>query len=107
MDNTQALPNPADFSVNERPREYMVRVDVSGEILLTIEADSLEDAKAKAEEQLEAEDFGLELDEVHDASIGYAWKSKPMYRVLRDGKKTQTSWLQAGDLPREPDERGF
>lgn len=102
-----AVPNPADFSVNERPNEYAVSVRVTGEITLTLTAESIEDARAQANAKLDDEEFGLELDEVTDARISYVAKTKPMFRVLRDGKKTQTTWLRAGDLPREPDERGF
>ena len=36
-------PNPADFSVNDKPGEYEVRIRIEGEIRRTIKADSLEE----------------------------------------------------------------
>lgn len=95
------------FSVNERPREYEVRFSVRGEIHATVTADSIEDARRKAEAMTEDDDFGLDLDKAEEVSVGHIWKSKPMYRVMRDGRPMQTSHLEPGDLPREPDERGF
>ena len=42
-------PNTADFSVNDKPREYDVSIRVEGEIRRTIKADSLEESEALAE----------------------------------------------------------
>jgi len=100
-------PNPADFCVNDRPREYSVRFDVRGEIHLTIEADSLEAARAQAQAMVEADDFGLELDEVTHADIAALYKSRSMFFVTRDGCSVQVSHLLPGDVPRKPSERGF
>lgn len=103
-------PNPADFSVNDRPREYDVRIRVEGEIIMTIKADSQEEAKAQAEKLaddiLEGRDFA-DLDDIEETKVESCWRKSPMYRVMRDGKPMQVSHLEAGDLPREPDERGF
>ncbi len=107
MEAQTTQPNPADFSVDEKPGEYRVRFDVRGEVTMDIDASSEAEARAKAEAMLEDEEFGLELDEARDVSIGYVRKRSPMYRVLREGKAMQVSRLEAGDLPREPDERGF
>jgi len=95
------------FSVNERQKDYEVTFRVSGSIHLTIQADSVEDARAKANGMTEDDEFGLELDEADDVSVGSVRKSAPMYRVTRDGAKMQVSRLDASDAPREPDERGF
>jgi hypothetical protein len=103
-------PNPADFSVNDRPREYEVRIRIEGEIRRTIKADSLEEAEAQAEKIAEdiAEDRETaELDEVDDVEVADCRRAKPMFRVMRDSAKMQVSRLSPGDLPREPDERGF
>ncbi len=102
-----ASPDPDKFLKNERPNEYEARFTVTGEILLTIKADSLEDAQAKARSKLEDDDFGSELDDVGDVRVNHVWKSVPMFLVLRDGKVMQVSRLAEGDLPREPTERGF
>lgn len=107
MAETTTAPNPADFSVNERPNEYEVRFAIRGEVRLTINAGSKEEAQQKAQAMLDDEDFGLELDGVDEARVDYVWKSQRMFRVTRDGKAMQVSRLDAGDLPREPDERGF
>ena len=103
-------PNPADFSVNDKPREYEVRIRVTGEIRRTIKADSLEDAEVQAERIADdiAEDReAAELDEVEDVDIASCSRARPLFRVLRDGKPFQVSHLSPGDLPRNPDERGF
>ncbi|MDB5531561.1 MAG: hypothetical protein JWR51_4664 [Devosia sp.] len=100
-------PNPADFSVNERANEYEVRFSVRGEIRLTINAESPEDARSKAEAMTEDEEFGLELDDTDEVRVDHVWKTRPMFLVTREGKKMQVSRLDAGDLPREPDDRGF
>ena len=47
-------PNPADFSVNDKPGEYEVRIRIEGEIRRTIKADSLEEAEAQAEKIADA-----------------------------------------------------
>jgi hypothetical protein len=104
------FPNPNDFSVNLRAGEFKIRFRVRGEIEMTINADSLEDARAKAEAMIEEDDdddFGLELTDVDDISISDVYPEGKLYRVLRDGRKMQVSLLKTGDQPREPDERGF
>lgn len=100
-------PNPADFSVNERQNEYEVRFTVRGEIRLTVTADSPEAARAQAEAMTEDEEFGLELDDTSEVRLDQVWKSRPMFRVTREGRAMQVSHLDASDMPREPDERGF
>lgn len=95
--------NSDEFSKNEKPREYEVRFSVSGKIFVTIEADSLEDARAKAV----AMDVGSDLDEVDDIDIDFVRKSPVMYRVIREGQPMQVSHLQPGDEPRKPGEYDF
>lgn len=102
--------NPADFSVDEKPRRYEVVIHVEGEIRRVIEADSLEEAEAEAERIADdiAEDrTGADLDEVCDVEVETCLRARPMFRVLRNGKPMQVSHLRLGDLPRDPDERGF
>ena len=103
-------PNPADFSVNDKPREYEVRIRIEGEVRRTIKADSLEEAEAQAEKIADdiAEDReAAELDDVDDVEVASCRRASPMFRVMRDGKAYQVSHLKPGDLPREPDDRGF
>ena len=103
-------PNSADFSVNDRPREYEVRIRIEGEMRRTIKADSLEEAEAQAEKIADdiAEDRETaELDEVDDVEVSSCRRARPMFRVMRDGNAYQVSHLEPGDLPREPDDRGF
>lgn len=97
----------SEFLKNEKPREYEARFSVSGEVRVTIMADSKEEAKAKAEAMLDDEEFGVDLDEVSDASLAWISKAGPMFLVTRDGRRMQVSHLQDGDQPRQPDERGF
>lgn len=103
-------PDPALFSVNERPREYEVDIEISGTMTLTVMADSEEDAQRQADEiadKIADDQHDINLNEVDDLRVGDARKTRPMYRVTRDGAKMQVSRLEIGDLPRDPDERGF
>ena len=99
--------NSNEFSVNEREGEFEVRFRVSGYITMTINAQNEEEAKAKAYDMIEDEEFGLELDEADDVGVSSVRKHPRMYRVLRNGKAMQSSYLLAGDRPREPDKYGF
>ncbi|RVG60002.1 hypothetical protein [Sinorhizobium meliloti] len=101
------LPNEADFVADERPGEYEATFSVRGTIRVTIKAASLEEARAKADAMTEDEEFGLELEEADDVSLDKVGKTRPMFLVTRDGRSMQVSHLQPGDLPRQPDERGF
>jgi hypothetical protein len=82
---------------------------VSGTVRIAIKADSIEDAKEQARKMQEDEESPnfTELDEVDEIRIDWVRKESPMYRVIRDGETMQVSHLDAGDIPREPDERGF
>ncbi|AAL49646.1 unknown [Sinorhizobium phage PBC5] len=100
-------PNKADFLVDERPGEYEASFEVRGTITVTIKAESLDEARTKADEMAQDEEFGLELHEADDVSLRRVSKTVPMYLVTREGRTMKVSRLQAGDLPRQPDERGF
>lgn len=102
-----AHPNEADFVVNERDGEFYARFRVEGEILLPIKAASLEEARAKANVEIESDLFGLELDEVTMASIDHVYAAPRMFLVTRGGQSMQVSRLEVGDAPREPDARGW
>lgn len=97
----------ADFLKNEKPNEFQARFRVEGEILVTIQAESLEEAEAKAKAKLDHDDFGTELDEVTDIGISQVWKSQAMFLVERDGRALQVSHLKEGDKPRQRTETGF
>lgn len=97
----------SQFKVNERAREYSVIFEVKGEIRRTIMADSLAEAREKADAMLATPHFGQEIDDVEDVTVDHVYKHPPMYLVLRDGRNYQVSSIRDGDLPREPDERGF
>ncbi|MQW28455.1 hypothetical protein GHK69_24185 [Sinorhizobium meliloti] len=101
------LSNKADFIADERPGEYEATFSVRGTIRVTIKAESLDEARAKADAMTEDEEFGLELDEADDVSLNWVGKTRPMYLVTREGRTMQVSRLEPGDLPRQPDERGF
>lgn len=103
-------PNPADFSVDGRLREYDVVIRIEGTMRTKIMADSLDEAETMAERLADdiAEDREpADIDDVDDVSVEDCRKSPPMFRVLRDGRACKVSRLAPGDLPREPDERGF
>ncbi|OCP36764.1 hypothetical protein [Ensifer sp. LC163] len=101
------LPNKADFIADERPGEYEATFEVRGTIRVTIKAESLQEAEAKAEVMAEDDEFGLELDEADEVSVNWVSRPLPMFLVTRDGRKMKVSRLQPGDVPRQPDERGF
>jgi len=103
-------PNPADFSVKEKPNEYRATFEIRGSVEVTLNANSEDHAARLAEEFADNLASGIkevELDEVADIAVSYVRKTPPMYRVTQDGKKMQVSRLSPGHLPREPDERGF
>ncbi|MBW3243224.1 hypothetical protein KUV57_11005 [Epibacterium sp. DP7N7-1] len=103
-------PNPDDFSLNDKPREYEVRIRIEGEMRRTIKADSLEEAEDQAEKIADDIAEGREIAELHevgDVAVDSCRRATPLFRVLRDGQPYQVSRLLPGDLPREPDERGF
>lgn len=105
-----AKPDPALFSRNDKPGEYTARVEVRGTISIPIKAESQEDAQRQAEAELERiyDEEYVEIDDIRDARLEYTSKDRPMYRVTREGKSMQVTRLEAGDLPREPDEKyGF
>jgi len=109
MTDTIQAPNPADFTQNEKPRDYTARVAVRGTISIRIEADSAEDAKRQAEaeiEKMEGEGY-VEIDDIVQIELDRVYKDRPMFRVTRDGRPFQVSYLKPGDIPRAPDERGF
>lgn len=108
-DTTVQAPNPADFSRDDKPGEYTAEIEVRGRISISIKAESKEDAQRQAEAELdrmEKEGYA-EIDDIHDIDLVRMTKDRPMYRVTREGKPWQVSHLEPGDLPREPDQRGF
>jgi hypothetical protein len=104
---TSTAPTPADFSADTREGEYEARFRVTGEVHVQIKASSLEDARRQAFAMLDDERFGLELDGVDEVEVDRVFKAHTMYRVIREGREMQVSHLLPGDLPRDPDERGF
>jgi hypothetical protein len=99
----------AEFSRNERPKEYTAHISVRGVYRFNIEADNPEDALRQAEaevQRIENEGY-IEIDDIHDVTVDSVRKDQPMFRITRDGSPMQVSHLQDGDLPRGPDERGF
>lgn len=100
-------PDLSAFQADERAREYSVRFDVRGEIYMTIQADSLEAAKAQAEAMVQDDGFGSDLDEVTNADVVSVYKSPPLFFVTRDGRAMKVSRLEVDDIPRKPDENGW
>lgn len=110
MTDATEMPNPADFSRNDKTGEYTAQVTVRGTISISIKADSQEDAQRQAEAELdrmEKEGF-VEVDDIDELDLRRVAHERPMYRVTRDGMPMQVTHLQPGDLPREPDAKyGF
>jgi hypothetical protein len=97
----------SQFKVNERSGEFYASFSVSGRITVQIKAASLEEARKKAEEMAEDEEFAAEIEDVEECNIDHVWKAPPMYLVTRDGLASQVSHLKEGDAPRDPDKHGF
>lgn len=95
------------FSKDEKPGEFQARFKVRGEVIVTIRAENVDDARAKATAMMDDDEFGLELDDISDISLDHVSKTPAMYRITRDGRKMQANYLREGDLPRDPDDRGF
>lgn len=100
-------PNPSDFSVDEKPGEYSARFEARGEIEVTIRASSEAEAREMAEAMIDGGEIELAADDMDEVRVIAVRRARPMYRVLCDGRKMQKSNLEPGDMPREPDERGF
>lgn len=100
-------PNPADFKVDLRPKEFVARFRIVAEVTETIEADDIDAALAKAKAMTETFEFAVDPQDVEEVDYLSVRKSQPMYFVTRDGKKMKVSHLEAGDEPRDPDERGY
>lgn len=104
-----ALPLDA-FSFVDRPHQYLVPVRIEATVMVEVApgvADPREIAETCVRERLDDE-FHVLLG-IDSAEIA-ARTPQPlprMYRVTRDGRALQTSLIQPGDQPREPDERGF
>lgn len=103
-------PNPADFSVDDKPGQYSVILRISGYMTRTITADSPEEAEEMAEawaDRIADDKEEAELDEVGDVDVDECRRATPMFRVIRGGRPMQVSRLVEGDRPRDPDHRGF
>ncbi|ODN72193.1 hypothetical protein [Methylobrevis pamukkalensis] len=103
-------PDPALFSVNERPRDYTAVIEIRATIRVSLQADSIEEAKALAEAEAKKmieDPFDVTLDDIDAADVQHTSKDQPMYRVWENGHAMQVSHLRPGHTPREPDERGF
>lgn len=97
----------SQFKVNERNGQYIVEFNVSGSIMDEIKASSLEEAQKKATYMCDNPEYVLGKGTFYDLTVSYVRKACPLYLVMRDGKMMQVSQIKEGDLPRDPDERGF
>ena len=103
-------PDPTKFSVNDKPREYEATLHVKGTVTFYLKADSQEDADAQAAaivRKIENGEEPAELDDGADVEAIECTRSRPLFRVMREGTAMQVSRLELGDMPREPDCRGF
>lgn len=104
------MPDPSQFSVNERSGEYFANVNVRGTFRLTVKADSIEEARKKVEaeiDNLELNPIDVQLDDIDEIEAPHVQSEPKMYRVWDGDKKMQVSRLTDTYTPREPDERGF
>ncbi len=107
MDDIKPSPNPADFSVNTREGEFDVCVRFTGTMRFTVEAASKAGAEAEVQRMIDADEIEPGPNDLDQIDVDYVCARPTMYRVKRDGRPMQVSHLRPGDLPRDPDERGF
>ncbi|RKQ95458.1 hypothetical protein [Maricaulis maris] len=102
-------PNPDDFQRDEQTGLFYATVRFSGSARIRIQADDAEDARQQAENITAAPDPSgwLGPDDVDEAEVDRITPAPTMYLITRNGKPMKATWLEPGDLPREPDERGF
>lgn len=102
-------PKPEDFMVYKREGEFDISFSIRGTISRTIKATSREEAKSIAEAMAYDDDSDelLELDDISDVRVDFVSQKRPLFLVLRDGHPMRVSHLEEGDMPRQPDSRGF
>ncbi|NZD50510.1 hypothetical protein [Rhizobium leguminosarum] len=74
--------------------KFNVDYTFHGRASRTIEADSLEDAKAKIDEEVNRDDFEIEPDDIDDIDF----RVTEMHPVTRDGRELWTTYVRAGDV---------
>jgi hypothetical protein len=72
---------------------FFVDYTISGRATATIEADSMEEARAKVEEEAYAEDFDIDLDAIDDVDF----RIQELHPVTRDGKEIWTTYVRDSD----------
>lgn len=73
---------------------FSVNYTFKGRANAIIEAESLEDAKAQIEAEIEKDDFDLDADEIDDVDF-YVSELHP---VTRDGREIWTTYLRETDI---------
>lgn len=98
-----AVLTPDDFWCNPREGEFSVSVRVSATIYEAVKATSKDEARAKVEARLDAEEIDVYGQDIDDARIDFVQAERPMYLVQRPGTTVNgTTHIQPGDEPREP-----
>lgn len=72
---------------------FMIDYSFRGRSSVTIEAESLESAKAEIDSELESDDFHLDADEIDDVD----YTASEMFAVTRSGKEIWTTYIRDGD----------
>lgn len=73
--------------------KFIVDYTFHGRASRTIEAESLEDAQASTEQDVERDDFEIDPDEIDDV----AFTVREMHPVTRDGREIWTTYVLATD----------
>lgn len=74
--------------------KFIVSYTFHGRASRTIEAESLEDAQASTEQDVERDDFELEADEIDDVDFDI----REMHPVTRDGRELWTTLVLKTDV---------
>ena len=86
-----AMPDQGKFHYYDQPPIFTVNLRVSGTASLTIAAETREEAKAKAREIIERDDFEADLEDCDDVDISYISEHPTrMYLITRP--ESQYDW---------------
>lgn len=94
------------FTVDQKEGLWDVWIEVRAKWPEYVAATTAEEARAKVAALIASNSIDAAT-EPDDFEIVSVVPQPPLYRVLRDGRAMQVSHVEPGDLPREPNRRGF
>jgi hypothetical protein len=74
--------------------KFCISYTIQGQATETVEADDEATARATIEARVEADDFDIDLDDIHDVDFTIS----EMHPVTRDGCEVWTTYIRTGDV---------